>query len=37
MSTPIEILKQNTGDGINNDRYVQIEDLDSPAYPIMMM
>ena len=31
--TLIEILKQNTGDGINNDRYVQIEDLDSLAYP----
>ncbi len=29
----IDILKENTGDGINNDNYVQITDLDSLAYP----
>lgn len=30
----VDILKENkTGDGINNDNYVQIEDLDALAYP----
>ena len=29
----IDILKENTGNGINNDNYVQIEDLNSLAYP----
>lgn len=29
----IDILKKNTGKGINNDNYVQIEDLNSLAYP----
>jgi len=29
----IDILKENKGSGINNDNYVQIEDLNSLAYP----
>ena len=33
----VDIPKQNTGDGINNDNYVQIEDLNKPISQIMMM
>ena len=29
----VDILKENAGAGVNNDNYVQIEDLDELAYP----
>ena len=29
----VDILKENAGAGVNNDNYVQIEDLDALAYP----
>ena len=29
----VDIPKQNTGSGINNDNYVQIEDSNSPVHP----